>query len=167
MEDHHIKIVIQEHCLEKRVTKDFKRFDNMFTSSLYKDVGQMPEWRCGAHNQAHRSEKTHCSCKSKGKKFHYFRFRVNHDHPWPMKKKHKYKSCKKTMYLKKRQNPTKDSTFFNCKQKGHWEHQCPRKKNKLKLFALFVEELDPKWWDLFYCAPSEEVDGNVIFSRSI
>jgi hypothetical protein len=43
MVDHHIKIVIQEHCLEKRVTKYFKRFDNMFTSYLFKDVGQMLE----------------------------------------------------------------------------------------------------------------------------
>jgi hypothetical protein len=123
----------------------------------------MLEWGCGAHNRAHQSKKTHCSCKSKGKKFHYFRSRFNPDHPWPKKKKHKYKSYKKIMYLKKRQKPTKDSTCFNCKQKGHWAHQCPRKKNKPKLSALFAEELDPKWWDLFYCAPNEEVDGNVIF----
>jgi hypothetical protein len=31
------------------------------------------------------------------------------------------------------------------------------------LFALFTKDLDPKWWDLFYCTPNEEVDGNFIF----
>jgi hypothetical protein len=77
------------------------------------------------------------------------------DHPWPRKKKHKYKSYKKIPYLKKSHNPTKDTTCFNCKQKGHWSRQCPQKKDKPKPSALFVEGIDPKWWDLFYCAPNE------------
>jgi len=67
------------------------------------------------------------------------------------------------MYLKKGQKPTKDSTCFNCKQKDYQAHQYPREKNKPKFYALFAEDLDPKWWDLFYCAPNKEVDGNVIF----
>jgi hypothetical protein len=142
---HHIKIVIQEHCLAKKVTKDFKRFDNMFISYLCKDVGQMPEWGCGAHNRAHQSEKTHYSCKSKGNKFHSLRSRFNPDIPWPRQKKHKYKYYKKISYLKKKQKPTTDSTCFNCKKKYHWAHQFPRKKNKPNLSALFSEELDLKW----------------------
>ena len=43
MADWHIKQVIQEHSLEKRVSKKFKRFDNMFTPSLCKHVGDMPK----------------------------------------------------------------------------------------------------------------------------
>jgi len=92
MTGHDIKIVIQEHCLEKRVTKYFKRFDNMFTSSLCKDVVHIKKWGCRAHNQAHQFEKTLCYCKSKGNKFHSFRSSFNPDHSWPRKKKHKYNS---------------------------------------------------------------------------
>jgi hypothetical protein len=61
----------------------------------------------------------------------------------------------KTHESYQRHNPTKDTTCFNFKQKGHWSRQCPQKKDKPKLSALFVEEIDPKWWDLFYCAPNE------------
>jgi hypothetical protein len=120
MVDHHIKIIIQEHCMEKGVTKYFKRYDNIFTSSLCKDVGHIPEWGCGAHNRAHDSKNIHCCCKSKGKKFHSFRSRFNLDYSWPKNKNHKYKYFKNIPYLKKRHKPTEESTCFNCKEKGHW-----------------------------------------------
>jgi hypothetical protein len=53
------------------------------------------------------------------------------------------------------------ASIANKKAIGHIN--APEKRYKKNLSALFVEDIDPKWWDLFYCAPNEEVDGNVIF----
>ena len=46
----------QEHCLEKRVSKDFKRHQSMYSPSFCKNVSKMPDWRCGAHNQGHLAD---------------------------------------------------------------------------------------------------------------
>ena len=61
---HHILETWQEHCLEKRVSKDFKRHQNMFTPSFCKNVAQMPDWGCGEHNRGHLQS----SCKYHHKK---------------------------------------------------------------------------------------------------
>ena len=46
----------QEHCLERRVSKDFKRHQGMYSASFCKDVAQIPYWGCGAHNRGHLHE---------------------------------------------------------------------------------------------------------------
>ena len=59
----------QEHCLEKRVEKDFKRHQDMFTPSFCKNVAQMPDWGCGSHNRGHLQSS--CKCNHKKKKGFY------------------------------------------------------------------------------------------------
>jgi hypothetical protein len=47
----------------------------MFTPSLCREVGDMPEWGYGAFNKAHQTIKySKCHCKGKGK-FHTFKSR--------------------------------------------------------------------------------------------
>ena len=50
---HHIKETWQEHCLAKRIDKDFKRHQNMYTPLFCKKVAELPDWGCGAHNRGH------------------------------------------------------------------------------------------------------------------
>ena len=40
----------QEHCLARRVEKEFKRHQDMFTPSFCKNVAQLRDWGCGADN---------------------------------------------------------------------------------------------------------------------
>ena len=54
----------QEHCLEKRVAKDFKWHSSMFSPGFCKDVAKMPDWGCGAHDRGHFGRDS-CSCKNK------------------------------------------------------------------------------------------------------
>jgi hypothetical protein len=63
MTHEHIKIGIQAGCLEKRLNKDFKHFENMFTPYLCRDIGEIPKWGYGASNIAHQSYK--CDIKKK------------------------------------------------------------------------------------------------------
>jgi hypothetical protein len=53
----HTKTIIYERCLEKRKTvrKDFATFENAFTPSFSKDVGDMFESGYGVFNIAHQS----------------------------------------------------------------------------------------------------------------
>lgn len=62
---YHIIIVWQEHCLEKRVSKDFKRHQAMHTPSFCKEITNMLDWGCGAHNRGHQTTnwKHKCSCQ--------------------------------------------------------------------------------------------------------
>ena len=57
----------QEHCLEKRVSKDFKRHQSMYSSSFCKNLAKMPDWGCGAYNRGHLADSCKCH-KSKQKK---------------------------------------------------------------------------------------------------
>ena len=66
----HILETWQEHCLEKRVTKDFKRNQSMFSPSFCKNVAKLPEWGCGAHARGHLQDS--CKCQHKNKKKGFF-----------------------------------------------------------------------------------------------
>ena len=65
----HIVETWQEHCLAKRVDKDFKRHQSMFSPSFCKNVARLPEWGCGAHGRGHLKDSCHCK-KKKPKGFY-------------------------------------------------------------------------------------------------
>ena len=82
----------QEHCLSKRVEKDFKRHQDMFTPSFCKNVAQMPDWGCGAHNRGHLQSSCTCSSKKKPKGFHTSAPRYHYpEKPLQFSRKPKYK----------------------------------------------------------------------------
>jgi hypothetical protein len=117
MVDKHIKRVIQEHCLEKRVSKDFKQFEHMFTPSLCRDIGKMPKWGYGAHNRGHQcihSSKCHCQrCSFKKKKYYTFKSRWEPNHPFHNIIKSRYKHSN-VPCLKIRKFPLKNAICYNC-----------------------------------------------------
>ena len=90
----------QEHCLEKRVARDFKRHSSMFSPGFCKDVAKMPYWRCGAHNRGHFGRDS-CSCKNK-KQPKYTSAPRFHPHKGY---KHKKGKC------------------FNCGKESHWANK--------------------------------------------
>ena len=83
----------QEHCLSKRVEKDFKRHQDMFTPSFCKNVAQMPDWGRGAHNRGHLQSAYKCHGKKKPKGFHTSEPRYHYpEKPLQFSRQQKYKS---------------------------------------------------------------------------
>lgn len=129
----------QEHCLEKRVVKDFKRHSSMFSPDFCKDVAKMPDWRCGAHNRGHFGCDS-CSCKKTKQPKYTSAPRFHPD------KGYKHKTCKrfkKKAYFKKTFEPANKEKCFICGKKGHWANKCPNKKKNPQLVAMFPSDLDP------------------------
>ena len=60
----------QEHCLEKRVSKDFKRHQSMYSPSFCKNVAKMPDWGYGAHNRGHLVDNYKCQINKEKKGFY-------------------------------------------------------------------------------------------------
>ena len=80
----------QEHFLEKRVSKDFKRHQSMYSPSFCKNVAKIIDWGCGAHNQGHLADSYKCH-KSKQKKGFYSSLpRYHPEKPYKHKRRHKY-----------------------------------------------------------------------------
>ena len=167
---HHIKETWQEHCLEKRIDKDFKRHQNMYTPSFCKKVAQMPDWGCGAHNRGHLNQK--CQCSHKPKKKNFFTSDPRYHYPAkPLKfnrKRPKYQKYQKQQrlpprkkkYITKRQKPADKESCFLCDAKGHWENKCPKKKAKPRL-AAFCASVQPQWWR--YSSSSQPPTGDYLF----
>jgi len=161
--------VWQEHFLEKRVSKYFKRFDLVFTTSFCKNLAKMPDYGCGAHNRDHQSGG--CSCHKKHSKQHKYEVPSHFGSDRPHKKGKKYykkydKSHKKKSrrsYLQKRDSPARSEKCFICGKMGHWANQCPKKKKKPQLAAMFTDDFDPAWWDLASCNSDELPCGVVVF----
>ena len=80
----------QEHCLEKRVSKDFKRHQNMYSSYLCKNVVKVLHWGCGAYNRGHLEQDCKCH-KSKQRKGFYSSAPRYH----LVSRKHEYQFSKK------------------------------------------------------------------------
>ena len=83
----------QEHCLERRVNKYFKRHQGMYSTSFCKDVERMHDWGCGAHNRFHLHEP--CKCKKKKKGFYTSSPRYHPNKPYKYKRKHGYHKFEK------------------------------------------------------------------------
>jgi len=64
------------------------------------------------------------------------------------RKHSKYPKNVKTTYLKKSSAPTKKEWSLICGKKGYLANKCPQKYKKPCLVALFINDLDPTWWDL-------------------
>jgi len=173
--------VWQEHCLEKRVSKDFKRFDSMFTGPFCKNLAKMPNYGCGSHNRGHQSEKCSCSHKKNRRSDKYSskypnHYSRKHQYNTPSrfgsnkprkdygdKKHHSKKHFQKRRFLHKRKSPSSSEKCFIRGKKGHWANECPQKKKHPQLSALFTNEFDPAWWDLEYGDPSSFSEGVIVY----
>ena len=141
----------QEHCLSKRVEKDFKRHQDMFTPSFCKNNPQMPDWGCDAHNHGHLQSSCKCHGKKKPKGFHTSEPRYHYPEKplqfsrkqkaYPRKAKHFAKPIK---FLKRRSSQATKKNCFLCGQPDHWASKCPKKKSKPRL-AAFCDNLDSRW----------------------
>jgi len=119
----------------------------------------MSKWGYGAFNEAHQTVKSfkfHCK-----RKWNFDTFKSR----WTPNKK-KYERIYKPKHheipcLNKRITPSKKIIYFNFHKLGHWANECPNKKKKPRLSTLFTEDIDPKWWDLFFYSPSECPEGAI------
>lgn len=161
----YIMEVWEEHCLEKRVSKDFKRHTSMFSPGFCKSFVGIPDQGCGAHNRGHL-RKNNCSCKKKKKHFYTSLaiFHLDKSYKYAKNKKSK-KFQKHKSYARCRNTPTDKIKCFICGKKGHWENKCPKKK-KMCLATLFIDDLDLAWWDLAFCRNNEYLEGEIVFLPS-
>jgi hypothetical protein len=145
MEDRHIKIVIQEHFLEKRVNKS-KDWHIRMCSILYVETWEMTKWRYGAFNRSHQNTKSSkCYCKKKGK---YYTFKsIWKPHKNKYSKIYQPKHHHKVPYLKKQRTPSKKVFLYNCQNPGNLANECPLKKKNPILSTLFIEYLELEWLD--------------------
>ena len=158
----------QEHFLSKRVEKDFKWHQDMFTPSFCKNVAQMPDWGCGAHNRGHLQSACKCHGKKKPKGFHTSEPRYHYlEKPLQFSRQQKYKSrrprpqqYKPKRFIKWRSSQAMDKNCFLCGKPGHWASKLPKKKSKPRL-AAFCDNLDSRWWD--HLEEHEEPSGEYLY----
>lgn len=156
----------QEHCLEKRVSRDFKRHQSMYSHSFCKDVAKIANWVCGAYNRGYLGKES-CHCNKKKKGFHTSTPRYHPDKSYKHKTHKSYMKKSrnpfyKKAYVRKRSEPADKEKCFICGKKGHWESKCPQKKSKPKL-APFFEQVDPAWWALYFCEQDQYPSGEIMF----
>ena len=63
----HINKVIQKQCLARRMQKEFKDYNKLFTNYVCNTIGDMPNWEVGKFNRPDKHSKC-LGCSSKKKK---------------------------------------------------------------------------------------------------
>jgi hypothetical protein len=154
--DNHILQWIQEHRLEKWVSRDFKRHDKMYIDSLCRKAGAMPNHGYGEYNHGYlKSNPFPCPRSKYPHKYKPYPSKFK-SHPTPQK-------SIKIPYLRRRFFPRTSSTCFICTQSGHWDTNFPKKKKRPQLATLFSHVIEPEWWDICEYELGQPLDGHAHF----
>ena len=127
----------QEHCLEKRVAKDFNWYSSMFFPGFCKDVAKIPNWCCGAQYRGHFGRDS-CSFKKKRQPKYTS---APQFHPDKGYKHKKGRRLKKKAYFKKIFEPADKEKCLVCGKKGHWAKKFPNKKKKHRLLPPILMKM--------------------------